>query len=183
MRRRTVKQRIDDITFDLNLAPMLDMMVALVPFLLLSVVFIRLVVIEAPVPQPVAQAIENDKKKKDKSVRIQMRVNKNRDVSILVISKNNRKSTIRVKAKDQKVQLDTLHKKLVALKTKHQEVYSIELFPHEMVSYNEIIQVMDEARQAKKDEVSFEVVNKETKEKVKTKFMFPNITFGNVVEG
>lgn len=183
MRRRNVKQRIDDMTFDLNLAPMLDMMVALVPFLLLSVVFIRLVIIESPVPQPVAKAIEKDRKNKDREVNIKMYVDKKRNVSIIVTNKKGQKQNLQVRSDSKSVNLEDLHQKLVQLKLKYQKIYSIELFPDEMLSYNEIIKVMDAARQSKTDGPSFEVVNKETKEKVKTKFMFPNITFGNLVEG
>tara|TARA_B100001248_G_C27399566_1_gene468971 strand:+ start:9783 stop:10331 length:549 start_codon:yes stop_codon:yes gene_type:complete len=182
MRRRTVKQRVDDLTFDLNLAPMLDMMVALVPFLLLSFVFIKLVVIESPIPQPVAEAIEKDRKERDKSVQLKVYVDNQRNVRIDEYI-NGKKKSYQVSSKNNKISLEEAHKNFVQLKLKHQKLFGFQIYPSDEVSYEEIIKLMDEARVAKQDGPNFEVVNKETKEKVTTKFMFPNITFGNIMEG
>ena len=49
-------------SMELDLAPMLAMMVSLIPILLLSTVFVRLAMIDSPLPQVVAKAIEKQKK-------------------------------------------------------------------------------------------------------------------------
>ena len=59
---RALKSRIDDSTFELNLAPMLDIIVSIIPMLLLSVVFTRITVIDTPVPQAVEQAVAENTK-------------------------------------------------------------------------------------------------------------------------
>ena len=62
-------------------------------------------------------------------------------------------------------------------------MFTIEILPEEGVAYKEIIAVMDETRNAKKEELEFQFLDKATNQPVKTKVMFPNITFGNVIEG
>jgi hypothetical protein len=60
---RNVKSRATDATFDLNLAPILDIIVSIVPLLLLSIAFVQVKMIDTSVPQVVAEAAQraNDK--------------------------------------------------------------------------------------------------------------------------
>src|SRR4028118_330975 len=60
---RYAKSRTADATFDLNLAPILDIIVSIVPLLLLSVAFVQVKMIDTSVPQVVAEAAQraNDK--------------------------------------------------------------------------------------------------------------------------
>ena len=44
-------------TFDLNLAPMMDMLVSIIPFMLLSATFLQMMLINVPLPEPVAKAL------------------------------------------------------------------------------------------------------------------------------
>ena len=133
-------------------------------------------------PQPVAKAIAEDRKNKDKTVELKVLIDNNRNLQIEEII-NGKKKTYSIKSKQKKINLAKAHENFIQLKQKHNMVFSLEVFPADLVSYEEIIKLMDEARMAKADGVNFEVVNKETKEKVKTKFMFPNVTFGNLLEG
>ena len=55
--RRSFGKRVEDATFELNLAPMLDIIVSIVPMLLMSVAFVHVTVIDTPVPQVVEKAI------------------------------------------------------------------------------------------------------------------------------
>jgi biopolymer transport protein ExbD len=182
MRRRLIlKQRIEDSTFDLNLAPMLDIMVSLIPMLLLSIAFARMVIIESNVPQPVEQAIENDKK--DKTVLLKLHLFNNKTARIDVVDPKGAKSSISIATAAGLYDLKQIHTKLVDLKRAHSQVFSVEIFPEEGVPYKEIVLVMDEARAAKAEEGEFEFTDKATNQPVKTRVMFPNITFGNIVEG
>lgn len=178
-RFRSVRSRAEDMTYDLNLAPMLDIMVALVPFLLLSVVFVRLVVIETPIPQPVAAAVQKDKENKKKSLNIKMYIQK--ESVILKIVERGRKRNISIKNQSGKYNVKKLHKQLVTLKLKHPNVFSLEILPNESVAYNDIVTLMDAARRTLNGDPKIYITDKKTNKKVETRLMFPNITFGNVV--
>ena len=52
-----VKTRADDSTFALNLAPMLDIIVSIIPMLLMSVVFVQIKEMETTIPEIVNEAI------------------------------------------------------------------------------------------------------------------------------
>lgn len=180
-RRLVLRQRIEDSTFDLNLAPMLDIMVSLIPMMLLSVAFAKLVVIDSPVPQPVEQAIQDDKK--ERSVVLKLHLFNNKTAKLDVIDKSGKVNSISIATKEGFYDLSKIHTQLVDIKKMHSQVFTVEIFPEEGVAYKEIVAVMDEARNAKSDEQEFQFLDKNTNQPVKTRVMFPNITFGNVIEG
>lgn len=180
-RRLVLKQRIEDSTFDLNLAPMLDILVSLIPIMLLSVAFARLVVIDSPVPQPIEKAIEDDKK--ERSVVLRLHLYNNKTAKLDVTDKQGKTSSISFSTKEGKFDLSSIHSKLIDVKKMHSQVFTVEFFPDEGVAYNEIVAVMDEARNVKQEGIEFVITDKETNQPVKTKVMFPNITFGNIIEG
>jgi biopolymer transport protein ExbD len=180
-RRLVLKQRIEDSTFDLNLAPMLDIMVSLIPMMLLSVAFAKLVVIDSPVPQPVEQAIEDDKK--ERSVVLKLHLFNNKTAKLDIIDKAGKVNSVSFATKEGAYDLNTIHAKLVDTKRLHSQVFTVEIMPEEGVAYKEIVAVMDEARKAKNEEQEFQFIDKKTNQPVKTRVMFPNITFGNVIEG
>ena len=60
---RAFKSRTEDATFELNLAPLLDIIVSIVPMLLLSVVFVQITMVETPIPQAVQRTMANQDKK------------------------------------------------------------------------------------------------------------------------
>ena len=181
MRLRTIRQRVEDSSYDLNLAPMLDMMVALVPFLLLSIAFVRLVVVETKIPQPVAKAIQEDRNDKDRQVNIKMKIDLKYGVNLLVQQKGKKTRTIKVPLDKGEFNVQAVHKELHSLKTKHPEVFRLQVMPSEKVAYRDIVALMDTARYATKDDAPLFIIDKETKEKVETKLMFPDVVFGNVV--
>ena len=181
MRLRTIRQRVEDSSYDLNLAPMLDMMVALVPFLLLSIAFVRLVVVETKVPQPVAKAIQEDRDKKDREVNIHMKIDIKKGVSLLIKQKGSKTKTINVALKEGSFDVDSVHKELHGLKEKYPDVFRIEVLPSESVSYRDIVALMDTARYATKDDRPLFILDNETNKKVQTNLMFRDVIFGNVV--
>lgn len=181
MRRRTIRQRVEDSSYELNLAPMLDMMVALVPFLLLSIAFVRLVVVETKIPQPVAKALQEDRDKKKRDVNIRMEVSAKKGVTILIAQKGKKKKKIAVPLKEGNFDVDLVHKKLHSLKVKYPKVFRLEILPKENVVYRDIVSLMDTARYTNKDDPQLYIFDEEKKEKVPTKLMFPDVIFGNVV--
>ena len=174
-RRRTIRQRVEDSSYELNLAPMLDMMVALVPFLLLSIAFVRLVVVDAKIPQPVAKAIKEDRDKKKRTVNVSMEISGKNGV------KGKKTVKTHVPLLEGKFDVDTVHQKLIQVKQKHPKVFRLEIMPKENVVYKDIVSLMDTARTAKKNDPELFILDEEKNEKVPTKLMFPDVIFGNVV--
>ena len=69
MAKRRVKQdpltqEQDTSAYELDLSPMLALMVTLIPIMLLATVFVRVTVIESSLPQVVEKAIQEDRNKK-----------------------------------------------------------------------------------------------------------------------
>src|SRR5438270_13834320 len=90
------KNRVEDATFEINLAPLLDIIVSVIPMLLLSIVFLRITMIEAPLPQPVAEAIQNQKK--DPTTTMDLHMSKKGGFRF-AINENGKKSDILVPLK------------------------------------------------------------------------------------
>ena len=79
MRRRNslfTKGDDSEATFELDLSPLLALMVTLIPIMLLATVFVRVTVVETEVPQLVKKAIEEDRKKKKRQVDVYLHMNK-----------------------------------------------------------------------------------------------------------
>ena len=51
------------------------------------------------------------------------------------------------------------------------------------VPYQDIVSVMDEARNVKESEPKIKLLDKETNKTVETDVMFPDVVFSNVMEG
>jgi biopolymer transport protein ExbD len=178
---RSFKSRVDDSTFELNLAPMLDIIVSIVPMLLLSVAFIHVTVIDTPIPQAVEKAIAAANEKNKDMVQVTLHVSKQEGFRFVVNDKGQMKETV-VALKDTKLDLDALHKETLSLKRTYPDVFRLELNPAESVALEEIVAVMDQVRQAAHNEpkISF---NDETGKPIETNLLFPDIVFGNVAGG
>src|ERR1700722_5137808 len=59
-------------TFELQLAPMMDMLVSIIPFMLLSAIYMQINLINVPLPEPVAKALADDRAKTEREVSIQV---------------------------------------------------------------------------------------------------------------
>jgi biopolymer transport protein ExbD len=167
--------------FELDLAPLLAVMVKLVPVLLLSSAFVQMMVIETELPQVVAEAIQrNDQEKTPTLVAIE--VDPKAGYTI-VVTKAGKENTESVPLKNGTYDLPSLHQKLVEVKKANPEVFKIELNPEAKVPYNDIVKVMDEARQAHDKTVTFPVFDPKQGKNVETKYMFPEVVFSNMMEG
>ncbi len=170
-------------SFELDLSPMLALMVCLIPIMLLSTEFVRVVIIESPLPQVVQRVIEQDRQQTERQVSITLAMTeKGFD---LQVSRSGR--VVRrwqgPKKEDKSWDLEGLHRELVSVKTEHPQVFRLDLRPGSGVAYNDIVQVIDEARVAKDEAVRFQVVDEQTQETAETQLMFPDVLFGNLLEG
>lgn len=177
---RTFRSRVEDATFELNLAPMLDIIVSIVPMLLLSVTFIQITVVDTPIPQVVEKAIAESQKNED--IQISLAVSKSHGFKITVINKG-QTSERKVALKGQDLDLTGLHTEMVGLKQQFPGVFRLELLPDETVALGEIVFVMDQVRTRVGQDPKFYVLDKETGKQIETDLMFPDVVFGNVAGG
>ena len=179
---RALKSRIDDSTFELNLAPMLDIIVSIIPMLLLSVVFTRITVIDTPVPQAVEQAVAAANEKNKDLIQVRMAVAKNRSVQITIVDRGQSKD-YEVAALNSKADLDGLYKQVLAIKKDYPDVFRLELNPEESVPLEEIVAVMDSVRTTKSSDKKVVFTDSTTGKPVETNLLLPDIIFGNVAGG
>ncbi len=181
--RRTKKIKIShEYEFELDLAPLLAVMVKLVPVLLISSAFVQLMTIETQLPQVVQQAIEkNDKDLK--ATQITLEVKEKEGVKIIVKKNGIEHSEIVPKTNDGKFDFARLQVRLREVKKQNPEVFKVDLSPDANVSYNDIVQVMDECRRSRDANTKFPLFDKATNKETSTDYMFPEVIFANTMEG
>ena len=168
--------------FELDLAPLLAVMVKLVPVLLVSSAFVQMMIIETELPQVVQQAIEQQNKD-PKATQVTVELSKKTGVKI-VISQDGKQSVETVAlTKEHQLDLARLHTKFQEIKISHPEVFKIEMSPDDDVPYKEVVQVMDEARKSRNNAIKFPIKDIKTGKDTTTLYMFPEIVFGNTMDG
>ena len=180
--RRAKKYKIKSSSeFELDLAPLLSVMVKLVPVLLLSSAFVQMMVIETQLPQVVQEAIKQQDLNPEKKTEIFVQADT--EEFIIMVRSPKGDEDVRIAAKEGQIDYNELHQKLVLIKQKHPEVFKLELNPSEKFPYKEIVRIMDEARKSKDLNVRFPVMDQAQGKEVQTDYMFPEIVFGNALEG
>lgn len=173
---RVIRTRKSDATFDLNLAPFLDIIVSVIPMLLLSVAFIQIKMIETPIPQVVAEKIASN----EKPVPVTLGLVANKTGFVIEINERGKVRKQTIPLKEGKLDFDALTAAAIALKQKYTDVFKVDFSPAENVSYSEIVATMDSLRRLPTGQkVSFK--DDKTGEPVETDLMFPDVTFSNVL--
>jgi len=166
--------------FELDLAPLLAVMVKLVPVLLLSSAFIQVMVVDTDLPQAVKEAIQ--KQESNPTAQIQIKASRLGGLQVIVEKSGNQESQ-NVPNKEGEFDFASLHKTLQQVKTKHPEVFKVELAPDADVAYRDVVRITDEARRSRDKEVTFPVTDSKENKVIKTDFMFPDVVFSNLFEG
>lgn len=180
---RRFKLNIDrNAEFELDLAPLLAVMVKLVPVLLLSSAFVQMMIIETELPQIVQEAIKKQEADPG-AAKISVAVTKADGVKITLTE--NGQAQIEVVGLNQEKNIDypALHAKFVELKKSHPAIFKIDIQPDGDVAYKDLVKVMDEARKAREKNVKFPVKDEKTGKESTTEYMFPEIAFGNTMDG
>ena len=174
---RAVKTRSADATFDLNLAPILDIIVSIVPLLLLSVAFVQVKMIDSSVPQVVAEAAERANEKSEAVVAL--KVSKLKGFT-LEVTKDGKTDPVPVPNKNGTWDMDGLHAAAFAVKEKHPQVFRVDMNPDADVNLRELVTVMDKLRRnPETKKVSFK--DPQNGMVIETELMFPNVLFANVI--
>lgn len=178
---RVHRSRKSDSTFDLNLAPLLDVIVVIIPMLLLSVAFIQVRMIETNIPQVVAQKIQQQKEDKQPEVSFALRADMKTGYVLEVINRG-KTQKIGIGLKEGKLDFDGLTQAATKLKKQHSNIFSLDFMPDRALPYESIVQTMDAVRRLPASEGKVVIKDEKTGEVSQTDLMFPDVTFANVVE-
>jgi biopolymer transport protein ExbD len=180
---RRFKLKIDhNSEFDLDLAPLLAVMVKLVPVLLISSAFVQMMVIETELPQVVQQAIAKQEQN-PKAAQVSIEASKKDGIRLIVTEDGKQKVEVVGLNSEKEFDLPALQTKLQALKKTHPEIFKIEFNPDADIAYKEIVRIMDEARKSRSKDVRFPVKDEKTGQETTTDYMFPEVVFANMMDG
>lgn len=185
MAKRKSKKNFSDMdaNFEVDLTPMLALMVCLIPIMLLATVFVRVTIIESSLPQAVQNVIEEDRNKKEREVEFYVHMENDKSLKVEVKQDGKVISETKLTSVQSQWDFEKLNAELVSLKQAHPSIFRLSLFPGEEVPYNEIVKLMDEVRMAREGAPKFIVHDQKTNQKVETNILFPDVIFGNVLEG
>src|SRR3954464_302907 len=116
-------KRSSDATYDLNLAPILDIIVSIVPLLLLSVAFVQVKMIDTSVPQVVAEAVQRAEQKSETTV--SLKVSKTKGFTFEVM-KNGKATPVPVPNKNGTWDYDALQAAAFGVKQQSPEVFRMD---------------------------------------------------------
>lgn len=167
--------------FELDLAPLLAVMVKLVPVLLVSSAFVSIMMVETELPQAVKEAMTQNQEKPKAS--IQLDVSSKNGIKIIIENQGKQTVDFVQNKNDGSFDLPQLHQKLVQVKTQYPEVFRLEMNPESQIPYKEIVKIMDEARKARDRNIRFPVYDSKLNKEVETDYMFPDVVFVNIMEG
>lgn len=170
-------QRSTDATFDLNLAPILDIIVSIVPLLLLSIAFVQVKMIDSSVPQVVAEAAKRADEKSPTTV--VLKVSKLKGF-IFEVTKDGHAVPTSVPNQGGTWDLTALNAAAFGIKEKNPEVFRVDLSPDPDLNLNELVTVMDNLRRTP-DAKKVAFVDPQSGQQVVTELMFPNVLFANVI--
>lgn len=177
------KPKIDhNSEFELDLAPLLAVMVKLVPVLLVSSAFVQMMIIETELPQVVQQAIQ-EQDKNPNAAQLTVELSKKDGVRFITTENENQKVEVVALTQDKDFDLPAVHAKFQEIKKIHPEIFKIELSPDADVAYKEVVRIMDEARRARSNDVRFPVKDVKTGQESTTNYMFPEVVFANMMDG
>lgn len=174
---RYMKSRTTDATFDLNLAPILDIIVSIVPLLLLSVAFVQVKMIDTSVPQVVAEAVQHANDKAETTVTL--KVSKSKGFTFEVV-KHGKTSPVPVPNRNGDWDMDALQVAAFNVKQQSPEVFRVDLEPEGDVKFNDLVVVMDKLRRSP-DSKKIAFTDPVNGNRVETELMFPSVLFANVV--
>ncbi len=178
MRRSRIKPRHQSLEIEIDLAPLLAVMVKLVPVLLISSGFVQIMTIDSELPGSLQKAIAESE---SQNVAIRISTDAQNALHVLVSTPQGVK-TSDVPAKNGQIDFDAAYAALVEVKKVHPQVFHVSLAADPRLNYQDMVRIMDQARKTKQDGVEFPYTDKETKETKMTPWMFPEVMIEPVGE-
>ncbi len=159
----------------MNLAPMMDMLVSIIPFMLLSATFMQIMLISVPLPAPVAQALAQDRAKTDREVTVRVNMDPKIGFLLEVTDESNKTVKSSIPKTSGEYDFKSLHKKLVEVKQRFPKVFRLDLNPDETIYYKSIVKVMDAARDMENADPKIMIEN------AATPLLFPDVVLANLM--
>lgn len=160
-----------DDSHGLMITPLLDLFVALIPFLIMSVVLTRLNTVDVAISKP---GVSNEAVQTEQELTILLRVYATK----AELSVNNQVVSVINKTVNEKDWLATAHAKLVELKKKHPKELRIFIEAGERVSIETLMGFMDSARELRSTDG--EILREENGKNVKLRYLFPKVILKGV---
>ena len=146
-------------TFDLNL----------------SATFLQMMLINVPLPEPVAKALAQDRAQTTREVSIKVDMNAVAGFMIEVKDEGGRVTKYVVARTANDYDYKGLHSRLVTIKQQFPKVFRIELNPDETANYKMIVKAMDASRNMENADPKIKIDNAETP------LLFPDVVLSNVM--
>lgn len=157
--------------FELDLAPLLAVMVKLVPVMLITSSFVTLTQLSTDIPQTVKELIEQNKAPESNKLQVYLDGD-----AVTINMTNDPKGTT-------KVNVSELRHSLEEIKTKNPEMFVMYLNPSPNTTHSQILQVMDLSRRLSPGKSDIEFTNPKTGKSEKTRFLFPEVVLANSMDG
>jgi len=163
----------------INLVPMLDALVTMISFLMYTMAFLSLSMIESPLP--IVSSEENAQQLKDRPLQLTLTIG-DRDVLLWSPFELIPQTSV-PNRKDGAIDLLKLHEKLVEIKQKFLKETKIIIVPGSDTPYEAIVAVLDAARSLDRTDPVLSIRNEKTGVQEQVKRLFPETVFGNLLGG
>ena len=177
LKRPSTRRRSTPAEVQINLVPMLDALVTLIGFLLLSLSFLSLVSIETPKPEVNPETVEQKLKDKPLQLTVSLR---EKDTEIWSPFEKIQSKVIPHTAEglpDSKA----IHEALIEVKRGFLDEKKVVLVPAGNTSYDILVSVMDSVRGLEPTDPPLFRANPDNGIEEPVKVLFPDIVFGNLL--
>lgn len=169
--KRYQPQRATSHEFELDLAPLLAVMVKLVPVLLISSAFVQIMTIETDLPGSLTKVIEQSHEQK---TQLKLQADNNKTIKLLLVGPKSTE-TIEVPAVNNTINFEGVHSALIEVKKRMPQVFHMIILPGGALTYQDMVKLMDESRKSKSETIEFTYTDPEKGEAVETQWMFPEV--------
>lgn len=175
------EQSEGSMSWEIDLSPLLALMVTLIPVLLLQTSFATLTMLETTLPI-LSDVKQEDQIKKKDQIKFDLDIFAQKENKFEMKVRVNDKivKTVEIKAIDGKFDLLGLKKELSAVKTTYPKEIGAKLTPADNVKYDMIVQILDIIR--KDNSGKMYKFKDDEGQMVETASLFPDVVFGNIAE-
>ena len=173
---RIKQTRANDSSFDLNLAPVLDIIVSIIPMLLMSVAFVQIKMIEAPTPQ----IVQEQKSEPPKEALITLKISKAKGFTFEVTDVKGKVTSASMPLSSGQYDFNALTASAIKLKEQYPGVSSLQLSPEEDVAFDDIVRAIDQVRQRPQVAKKLSISEAAAAKPIENSYLFPDVIFSSI---